>query len=329
MDISSYFNSQEKDFNPYQVLTIYPTELGIFGSHTFHELMIADAARVNPYKRAFQRIGKQNSRLICVDIGSGLAPLTLLCAKYAAKKVYAIEQEASTFKLSEMIIKHQDASLSDKIHCLYGKSFDVNLPEKANLLVTETIGNFGVEEGIIPLLNDAKKRFLKQDAIIIPAELEFIVAPIESPRCHRRITFWKKPKYGINFSHLLTHATSSLYHHRVLPKELLSPPVKLGRLKLDGPKQINDMLTLEGECKTQRGGYIHGFAGWFRARLYDNVYLSNDPLKKRTPFSWTQVFFPMPNSDKRIAKLKPQQKIAISIKWDLASNQAIWDFKIR
>src|SRR4051812_31094688 len=101
MSHRSYFNSLDKDFNPYQVLTVHPTELGIFGSHTFHELMMADSARVTSYLKALKQIGKKHPHLTCVDVGSGLAPLTVFCARFGlAKKVYAIEQEATPLRLS-------------------------------------------------------------------------------------------------------------------------------------------------------------------------------------------------------------------------------------
>lgn len=328
MPTSSYFNWHEKDFNPYQVLTIYPTKLGIFGSLTFHELMLADTTRVNSFKRAIEQIGRKHPNLVCLDIGSGIGTLALLCAKFGyAKQVYAIEQNSSILELSKEVAKAQGKGVSNKIQFLHGKSFDLNLPEKAGLLVTETIGNFGVEEGLVSLLNDAKKRFLHKDATIVPSELEFFAAPIESQRCHRRISFWKGTRYGIDLSILSAHASSRLYHHRVLLKELLGKPCKVGGIRFNDASSIQDKLSLNGTCTITRNGTLHGFAGWFRARLFDNIYLSNDPRKKRGPFNWTQVFFPLPDGDKKLQKVVRGQKVAISIKWNLVLNRAFWNCK--
>jgi len=183
-----------------------------------------------------------------------------------------------------------------------------------------------LNERMISIINDAKKRFLHENAIIIPAELEFIAAPIESPRCHNRVNFWKKTMYGLDLSTVSAHAASRIYHHRVLPKELLGKPIKIGNIKLDGADLIKTQLSLNGTSIIQRSGTLHGFAAWFRARLYDKIYLSNDPLKKRTPFNWTQVFFPLPNSDKRLQKVTKGQKISISVRWDMVSNKASWNY---
>lgn len=327
--MKSYFDYHLKGFNPYQVLTVHPTELSIFGSHTFHELMIEDRVRISAYQQAIKSVGKNYPRATWVDVGTGLGPLALMAAALAVpKKVYAIEQVASTFALAKNIVESQSTLLRNKIALIHGRSFDVELPEKADVLVTETIGNFGLEEGIIALLNDAKKRYLKKDAIIIPSEIEFMVAPIESLRCVQRIHFWKNKKLGLDFSVMLPHAAKTVYHHRVLPNELLAKPLKCGSIQFMTSDEIQEKIALHGTHVIQRSGMLHGFVGWFRARLYDNVFLSNDPLKKRTPFSWTQVFFPIAGIDKKNIRVKRNQKINFSIRWDLANNDLVWEHVI-
>ncbi len=327
--MKSYFDYKAKDFNPYQVLTIYPTELGIFGSHTFHELMIADSIRVNAFKQAINKANHDLPNSVWVDVGSGLCPLTLLAASSPeSKKIYAIEQVESTINLARTIIDAQPKTLQNKIKLLHGLSHNINLPEKADILMTETLGNFGVEEGLISLLNDAKKRFLKQDAIIIPSEIEFIIAPIESARCYQRINFWKKKHYGLDFSNMAAHATTTVYHHRVLADELLGNPVKMGSIDLTGNVPITEKLSLQSTHSIQRKGTLHGFVGWFRAKLYKNIFLSNDPLKKRTPFSWTQAYFPLPLIDQKPVTVKSKQMVDFSIDWNLATNQLIWKHRL-
>jgi protein arginine N-methyltransferase 1 len=301
----------------------------IFGSLTFHELMLLDAARVNPFKLAIERTGKDHPGLVCVDIGSGLGTLALFCAKFgSAKRIYAIEQKKSIFKLSKEVARAQEGCINNKIKFLHGRSFDLELPEKADLLITETIGSIGIEEKLVSIINDAKKRFLHKDAIIIPAELEFLAAPMESRRCHNRVSFWNKTRYGIDLSVISPHAASRIYQHRVLSKELLGKPIKIGKLKLDGADLVQTRLSLSGTCPIQRSGTLHGFAAWFRVRLYDKIYLSNDPLKKRTPFNWTQAFFPLPNSNKCLQKVAKGQKVSIAVKWDLASDKASWSCEV-
>lgn len=327
--MKSYFDYHAIGFNPYQVLTIYPTELSIFGSHTFHELMIADKVRMNAYKEAIMQAGKDHTQAVWVDVGSGLCPLTMLVAKYAnPKKVYAIEQIGSITKLGNEIIDAQPTAIRNKIKLTQGSSFDITLPQKADILITETLGNFGMEEGVLALLNDAKNRFLKKKAIIIPSEIEFIIAPVESDRCYQRINFWKKQQCGLDFSAMLTHAATTVYHHRALASELLGLPQKMGSITLIEPTLIQEKLSLKSEHKITRHGTLHGFVGWFRAHLYGNVFLSNDPLKKSKPFNWTQAFFPLGGIDKKIVKVKKGQAISFSVDWNLTNNLLRWNHEL-
>lgn len=327
--MKSYFNHNTVGFNPYQVLTIHPTELSVFGSHTFHELMIADKVRMNAYKKAITQAGKDRSQSVWVDIGAGLCPLTLLVAKWAQpKKIYAIEQVEPIINLARNIIQSQSSLIRRKIELLHGTSSEIVLPQKADILLTETIGNFGMEEGILQLINDAKKRFLKKDAIIIPAEIEFIASPIESNRCYQRINFWKKTQCGLDFSAIVPRAVNTVYHHRALPSELLASPHKMGNLNFSNPGLIQEKISLQSTYMVTRTGILHGFIGWFKAYLYNDIFLSNDPLKKNTPFNWTQAFFPLPEIEKKTIKVKKGQLISFSIDWNLANNRLLWDYQL-
>ncbi len=328
--MTSYFDYNTIGFNPYQVFTIYPTELSLFGSHTFHELMIADKVRMNAYKNAIKQAGKDHPQAIWIDVGAGLGPLSLFAAKWSdPKKIYAIEQAESVVTLARKVINSQPTLLREKIELLQGSSLDITLPQQADILLTETIGNFGIEEGMLQLLNDAKKRFLKQDAIIIPSEIEFIIAPIESNRCYQRINFWKKLHCGLDFSAVVPHAASTVYHHRALPTELLGPPQKMGSIEFTSPKIIEERIFLNSSHIITRPGTLHGFIGWFKAHLYGNTFLSNTPLTKHTPFNWTQAFFPIAGIENKSLKIKKGQLIAFSIDWNLVNNQLHWNCELQ
>jgi protein arginine N-methyltransferase 1 len=108
--------------------------------------MHVDFTRVNSFKSAIKQAGKDHPDSVCVDIGSGIGTLALLCAKFgSARQIYAIEQEESILKISKEVAKAQGSRINNKIKFIHGRSFDLNLPEKANLLVTETIGSIGIE----------------------------------------------------------------------------------------------------------------------------------------------------------------------------------------
>ncbi len=319
---NSYF--ENTDINPYQVLTIYPTELSIFGSHTFHELMLSDDVRMRAYKNAITAAGRDHPNANWVDIGSGLCPLSLFAAQLgSAKRVTAIEGVKSTYDLSKMIVDSQPSGISKKIQIINGYSYDINFPHPFDFLITETIGNFGFEEGIIALINDAKKRFLTKNTVIIPSEIELYVSPIESFRCEKRITYWKSKKHGLDFSKMIDRASNTVYHHRASKDELLGRPVKCYSIDFMKPGLIPEKLNFKSEHVIERSGTLHGFIGWFRARLYKNIYLSNNPLIKNTSFNWTQAFFPICFSSK--TSVRKGQKLNFNIEWDFSKNTLHWE----
>ena len=163
--------------------------------------------------------------------------------------------------------------------------------------------------------------------MVIPSEIEFMIAPIESERCYQRINFWKRKHNGLNFSALSVTAANTVYHHRVLKSELLATPEKMGSIELMNVEQIQEQLSLKSSHTIQRSGTLHGFVGWFRAHLYGTSFLTNDPLKKTSAFNWTQAFFPLPGLDKGTLSVKKNQKLSFFIEWNLKTNQLTWAYR--
>src|SRR5262249_44169812 len=67
--------------------------------------------------------------------------------------------------------------VQDKIEIIEGDSREIKLSREFDLFVSETIGNSAFDEEIVPILIDARKRFLKRDAALIPSTVSLIAAP--------------------------------------------------------------------------------------------------------------------------------------------------------
>ncbi len=63
-----------------------------------------------------------------------------------------------------------DAGFADKAEFFQANSFELTLPERADVVICDHVGYFGFDYGILELLADAKQRFLKPGGIIIPAQ---------------------------------------------------------------------------------------------------------------------------------------------------------------
>ncbi|MFN2513804.1 MAG: amino acid adenylation domain-containing protein [Pyrinomonadaceae bacterium] len=138
--------------------------------------MTNDQRRNDSYKAAINQLVKDK---VVVEIGTGKdAILARFCVEAGAKKVYAIETLEESYKLAGALIKK--LGLTDKIKLIRGLSSEVELPEEADVCVSEIIGTIGSSEGTAPILNDAR-RFLKASGSMIPKQCLTKIAAVRLP----------------------------------------------------------------------------------------------------------------------------------------------------
>lgn len=150
-------------------------EYFIYDELLYH-VMTQDEGRTSAYRQAIARaVGGKT----VVDIGSG-ADLVLArqCVEAGARLVYAIEMIDSAYEAARSLIGRH--GLQDKIVLLKGSSLDLDLPERVDVCVSELIGTIGSSEGVIPILNDAR-RFLKEGGVMIPRRCVTRVAAVSLP----------------------------------------------------------------------------------------------------------------------------------------------------
>ncbi|MHC5762542.1 amino acid adenylation domain-containing protein [Nostoc sp.] len=134
--------------------------------------MTNDHLRNHSYKVAINQLVKDK---VVVEIGTGKdAILSRFCVEAGAKKIYAIEMGEEAYRQAEANINN--LGLSDKITLLHGDATQVNLPELADVCVSEIMGTIAGSEGVTVILNDAR-RFLKQDGVMIPFKGITKIAP--------------------------------------------------------------------------------------------------------------------------------------------------------
>jgi len=125
-----------------------------------------------------------------VDIGTGpFALLAVMAARAGAKRVYAIEINPDAAALAKKRV--QELGLQSTVQVIEGDSTKVELPEKADLVVSELIGSIATQEGVEPIIVDARERKLKKDldgrSGMIPDRCQTCIAPI-----YYRPPFWRK-----------------------------------------------------------------------------------------------------------------------------------------
>jgi SAM-dependent methyltransferase len=265
----------------------------------YHRTMLADKPRLAAFHAALKKTVVKGKSVVA-DIGAGTGVLGFLASKLGAKHVYLFEQ-AGVSELAEALAKDNDI----KNVTFFGEhSTNVDGIEKVDVIVSETLGNYALEEQIIQTVEDAK-RFLKPNGMIIPQRIVHFVTPVVTDRFYKELCVWDKVGYGLDFGRAKAMSLNNIFVRRFKKADLLGKP------------QIWDDVDLTRKNATTRKGTaewimpksatIYGFAVWWDCELIEGIHLSTAPDAPKT--HWEQLYFPVSTS----VKLKKGEKLSIAL----------------
>jgi tetratricopeptide (TPR) repeat protein len=142
----------------------------------WHVPMMNDRKRNDFYFAALKAAVTPDSSVLEIGTGSGL--LSMMAARLGAREVTTCESVPLIAATARRIIS--DNGLDERIRVISRKSTDVavgaDLAQMADILVSEIFSNELLAEGVLPSIEDAKRRLLKPDARIIPAAGSIMIA---------------------------------------------------------------------------------------------------------------------------------------------------------
>jgi type I protein arginine methyltransferase len=247
--------------------------------------MIEDRARMEPYAEAIRQTVKPGD--VVLDIGAGTGIFAMIAHQSGAARIYAIEPNPA-IRLAKKIIaaNHMD----DRIICIEGISTKLDLPEKANVIVSDLRSVLPLYAQHIPSIIDARERLLAPNGKLIPAEDTLYAAPVESAQEHSRINRpWQDNDYGLDLSAGADAEAKRWSKAAFSPASLLSEPCKWAVLDY---ASISD-CAVEGrlDWTIQRNGMLHGIACWFDSELAPGIGFSNNPTGQRLIYG--QAYMPL------------------------------------
>lgn len=252
----------------------------------YHRSLIADAGRLDAFERALAKVIRKGESVVA-DIGTGSGVLAMIAAKLGARKVIAYEF-AEIGALAGRLIKLNKLR---NIELIPMRSTEIIEPLQADIVVTETLGNYALEEFLVETMNDAKARHLKQGGVLIPGRLEQMVAPVIAPRCRDELVAWERIGRGLDFGPATVMGLNNAYVRAFPPSELLDggrTAVVWDRLDF----HVRNRFARKGkaEWKITKPATVYGLAVWWEAELAPGVVLSTSPLA--APTHWEQLFLP-------------------------------------
>ena len=268
----------------------------------WHREMLADSKRVNAFREAVFRAVTPGD--IVVDIGTGTGLLALFCLQAGASKVYAIEC-GPVIDIARQTARQN--GLEGRIEFLAGHSCELRIDERADLIVAEVIGSFGLEEEIVEVLSDARARFLKPGGRLLPDALDLMLAPTEEGAHHCGWASDFASRYDLDFSaadQYCRHMTVGLWADS---ESLLAPGSPV--MGFDLHRDVPGMREGSVWSRIDREGKLSGWIGWFTAYHQGEPFISTQsPIAES---SWENVFFPSGNP----VPVKPGDEVGLHMQW--------------
>jgi ubiquinone/menaquinone biosynthesis C-methylase UbiE len=263
----------------------------------FHQLMLDDEIRMAAYKSAIQEAVKPG--MMVLDLGTGTGILGLWALQAGAGYLYAIDVNASV--IPKAIASFEAGGFEGRFHVFHGFSYDITLPRQVDLIISEIIGNLGDNEDFIPILSDARKRFLSPGGQMLPRSVRSQLVPVSATKAHKQIAAKQCRALNANYSlpelmqRLAIESPFNLYYDTIVPRSTyLSEPKVAKECRFDG----NDQATYTADLSyiVSRDGLLTGFKGSFIANLSESVALdiSGDNIGARsTSDSWKHCYLPI------------------------------------
>jgi protein arginine N-methyltransferase 1 len=249
--------------------------------------MIADQGRTEAYAESLKR--RVTAASVVVDIGTGTGIFALLAGRLGARKVYAIEpSDAIQFGRS---VAAQNG-LDGRVEFIQGLSTEVQLPEKADIIVSDIHGVLPANHDSLFSILDARDRFLASGGCLIPGRETLWAALVEAATLHRELVgVWGEDVFGIDMTPIRPTVANQWHKTRVHPGELVTSPecwavldytvLRVPDVRGEAAWEIHDPRT------------AHGIVVWFDWVGAEGVSFSNSPLSGEQHI-YGQAFFPWP-----------------------------------
>jgi protein arginine N-methyltransferase 1 len=248
--------------------------------------MLNDKCRTSSYLNSIRKVVRPGD--VVVDIGTGTGIYAMAAARAGARHVYAIEAGPIARAARALF---QVNGLADRITLIRDLSTRISLPERADVLISELIGDEPLAERVIGITQDALRRLLKPGARLVPSGIKIFGLPVTIPNHElRKLTFepeglrnWQS-WYGMKFTPLAKVAQnspfSSLFGYFINPYtmrgwKVLSAPVLLE--DIDFKRWRGSHIYTTKTAAANASGKLNGLLVYFELQAGPNPFLSTHP----------------------------------------------------
>lgn len=257
---------------PRDPILLRPSAQEYFRSFTRHRRLLADTVRLDAFRCAISEVVRPGD--IVMDIGAGTGVLSEYALQAGALRVHLVEENDTILAIARDCLTRNWSPRRFRLHS--GRSTDLrasDIEEPVDVIVSETLGTLGINEGIASVLLDASNRFLRPGGRCIPADVALFVASCRlnaaERRGHRTISVVRSPMSWLNLGRACT----------------------IGRFGLP----TKSLIRFEAKVSIPCDGPQDGLCFWMESKLSTKVVLSAAPTAAPTSFGQALVALPLPD----------------------------------
>lgn len=253
-----------------------------------HRKLLGDSARNSAFHAALKTLIVPGKTTVA-DLGAGTGFLSFLARQLGAAHCTLIEY-SDTLNLAQKLARQNRV---DQLTFIQAHSAELRKPPKVDLVISETLGNFALEENLLETLVDAR-RYLNKGGAILPCALRQFAAPVSHPRLQQELDIWPGVGFGLDLRAAREVSLNNMYVKLIRPADLAPGLDAQCWDDLDFSPQAKAPPSARSstlEWTAAAAQTVQGFALWWEVDLVKGISLSTSPHTPAT--HWEQIYLPL------------------------------------
>jgi SAM-dependent methyltransferase len=304
----------------------------MYAEFEVHRTMIRDRVRTEAFRAAIDSVVRPGD--IVLDVGAGSGILSVFAARAGAARVYAVEQTSVAVLAQQLAAANR---VEEIVRVIHGDVLDIEPPERVDVVVSEWLGGFGIDEGMLVPVIAARDRWLKPGGVMIPHSVTAWVALVHDRYLGDMVSFLRNNPYGLRLDDLVEKTVNEILYsgtfRHLAAGDRRSEPSRLWTTNADliplaqarAPHEAETLLPVRDH------GTANALALWFSAKLAPGISLSVGPGDPPTHWGMTTapLSSPVELTPGMVVRARvrttPARPIGTWTSWGIALPGADWE----
>ncbi len=304
----------------------------MYAEFEVHRTMICDRVRTDAFRAAIDAVVRPGD--IVLDVGAGSGILSVFAARAGAARVYSVEQTSVAVLAQELAAANR---VEDIVRVIHGDVMDIDPPEPVDVVVSEWLGGFGIDEGMLAPVIAARDRWLKPGGVMIPRSVTAWAALVHDRYLADMVGFLRDKPYGLRLDDLVDKTVNEILYsgtfRHLAAGDTRSEPSRLWTTDADlitlaqarAPHEAEALLPVDDH------GTANALALWFSAELAPGISLSVGPGDPPTHWGMTTAPLSSPVEltpgivVRARVRTTPARPIGTWTSWAIALPDADWE----